>query len=80
MADETVAAMLCIRTTESSVPAGLRGLPRAARIDLPALDPNEALVVASAILGPDTNAEIAKQLVISGGATVLGITEAARTM
>jgi hypothetical protein len=55
-------------------------LPRAARIDLPALDPNEALVVASAILGPDTNAEIATQLVISGGTTVLGITEAARTM
>ncbi len=80
LADETVAAMLCVRTTGSRVPAGLRGLPRAARIDLPALDPNEALVVASAILGPDTNAEIATQLVISGGTTVLGITEAARTM
>jgi hypothetical protein len=80
LSDDTVAALLCIRTTESSVPAGLRGLPRAATIDLPALDPNEALLVAAGILGPDANTEIATQLVITGGTTVLGITEAARTM
>jgi len=80
LSDDTVAALLCIRTTESSVPAGLRGLQRAATIDLPALDPNEALLVAAGILGPEANTEIARQLVITGGTTVLGITEAARTM
>jgi len=80
LSDDTVAALLCIRTTESSVPAGLRGLQRAATIDLPALDPNEALLVAAGILGPDAGTEIATQLVITGGTTVLGITEAARTM
>ncbi len=80
LSDETVAAMLCIRTTESSIPAGLRGLQRAAKIDLPSLDPNEALLVAAGILGQDTDAEIATQLVITGGTTVLGIMEAARTM
>ena len=80
LSDDTVAALLCIRTTESSVPAGLRGLQRAATIDLPALDPNEALLVAAGILGPDASTEIATQLVITGGTTVLGITEAARTM
>jgi len=80
LSDDTVAALLCIRTTKSSVPAGLRGLKRAATIDLPALDPNEALLVAAGILGPDASTEIATQLVITGGTTVLGITEAARTM
>ncbi|MDH3819163.1 MAG: hypothetical protein OES21_11130, partial [Myxococcales bacterium] len=80
LSDDTVAALLCIRTTESSVPAGLRGLRMAAEIDLPGLDPNEALVVATGILGPDVGMEIATQLVITGGTTVLGITEAARTM
>ncbi len=80
LSDETVAAMLCIRTTESSVPAGLRDLKAAAKIDLPLLDPNEALLVAAGILGPNASTEIATQLVITGGTTVLGITEAARTM
>jgi hypothetical protein len=80
LSDDTVAAMLCIRTTESSVPAGLRGLKRAAKVDLPSLDPNEGLLVAAGILGPDANMEIATQLVVTGGTTVLGITEAARTM
>jgi hypothetical protein len=80
LSDDTVAALLCIRTTESSVPAGLRGLHRAATVDLPALDPNEGLLVAAGILGPEANTEIARQLVITGGTTVLGITEAARTM
>jgi len=80
LSDDTVAALLCIRTTESSVPAGLRALQRAATIELPLLDPNEALLVAAAILGADADAEIAKQLVITGGTSVLGITEAARTM
>jgi hypothetical protein len=80
LSDDTVAALFCIRTTESSVPAGLRGLHRAATVDLPALDPNEGLLVAAGILGPEANTEIARQLVITGGTTVLGITEAARTM
>jgi len=80
LSDDTVAALLCTRTTESSVPAGLRGLHRAATVDLPALDPNEGLLVAAGILGPEANTEIARQLVITGGTTVLGITEAARTM
>jgi hypothetical protein len=80
LSDETVTALLCIRTTESSIPAGLRALRESVEIDLPALDPNEALLVASSILGPNADAEIATQLVISGGTSVLGITEAARTM
>lgn len=80
LSDDTVAAMLCIRTTEASVPAGLRELKRAAKIDLPSLDPNEALLVAAGVLGADSDMEIAKQLVITGGTTVLGILEAARTM
>jgi hypothetical protein len=80
LSDDTVAALLCIRTTESSVPAALRALQRAAKIDLPALDPNEALLVAAGILGADADMEIAKQMVITGGTSVLGITEAARTM
>jgi hypothetical protein len=80
LADDTVTALLCIRTAESSVPAGLRGLKRAATIELPELDPNEALLVAAGVLGPDADMEIAKQLVITGGTTVLGITEAARTL
>lgn len=73
-------ALLCVRTTENSIPASLRPVPRAARIDVQSLDPNEALVVAAAILGPDPDLEIAKQLVITGGTSVLGIVEAARTM
>ncbi|MDH4283094.1 MAG: hypothetical protein OEV36_10615, partial [Myxococcales bacterium] len=80
LSDDSVAALLCIRTTESSVPAGLRGLRSVTKIDLPALAPQEALTVAAGLLGPDVDIEIAKQLVITGGATVLGITEAARTM
>jgi hypothetical protein len=80
LADDTVAAMLCVRTTEPSVPALLRGLRRAAKIDLPALDPNEALLVAAGVLGPGARTDVATQLVITGGTTVLGIVEAARTM
>jgi hypothetical protein len=55
-------------------------LRTARRIELPALDPSEALLVAGGILGPNADMEIAKQLVITGGTSVLGITEAARTM
>jgi hypothetical protein len=80
LSDDTVAALLCVRTTESSVPPGLRGLERATQLDVPPLDPNEALLVAAGILGPDANTEMATQLVITGGTTVLGVTEAARTM
>jgi hypothetical protein len=80
LSDESVSAMLCVRTTESTVPAGLRSLRESVRIELPAIDPSEALLVAAGILGPDADMEIAKQLVITGGTTVLGIGEAARTM
>ncbi|MGB5545066.1 MAG: hypothetical protein WBM74_00720, partial [Polyangiales bacterium] len=80
LSDDSVAALLCIRTTESTVPAGLRSLEGSTRIELPALDPSEALLVAAGILGTNANMEIAKQLVITGGTTVLGIAEAARTM
>jgi len=77
---EGVAGLLCVRTTESTVPASLRPITRSARLEVPALDPNEALRVGTEILGPETDDEIAKQLVITGGTTVLGIVEAARTM
>ncbi len=80
LADESVSALLCIRTTESTVPAGLRSLRESVRIELPAIDPSEALLVAAGVLGPNADPEIAKQLVITGGTTVLGIEEAARTM
>jgi hypothetical protein len=80
LTSDGVAGLLCIRTTESTVPAGLRPIARSARIELPSLDPNEALLVATKILGSDADMEIAKQLVITGGTTVLGIVEAARTM
>jgi len=80
LSDESVAALLCIRTTESTVPAGLRSLRDSVRIELPAIDPSEALLVAAGVLGPNADTEIAKQLVITGGTTVLGIEEAARTM
>ncbi len=80
LSDPSVAALLCIRTTESSVPAGLRPIKQSARIELPSLDPNEALIVGAGILGADPDMEIAKQLVITGGTSVLGIVEAARTM
>ena len=80
LSDESVAALLCIRTTESTVPAGLRSLRESVRIELPAIDPSEALLVAAGVLGPNADTEIAKQLVITGGTTVLGIGEAARTM
>lgn len=80
LSGDTAAALLCVRTSESGTPAGLRALRQATKIELPALDPNEALLVAAAILGPDADLQIAKQLVITGGTTVLGITEAARTM
>ncbi len=80
LSDESVSALLCIRTTESTVPAGLRSLRESVRIELPAMDPSEALLVADGVLGSDADTEIAKQLVITGGTTVLGIEEAARTM
>lgn len=80
LADDRVAALLVVRTTESSIPAGLRPIRRAATIDLPSLEPDEALLVARAILGAKPDFEVAKQLVITGGLTVLGVTEAARTM
>ncbi|MEM8609530.1 MAG: hypothetical protein AAGF92_20680 [Myxococcota bacterium] len=75
-----VAALLCVRTTESKVPSGLKAVRPAAAVELSPLSPNEALVVAAAILGPETDIEISKQVVIAGGTTVLGLTEAARTM
>jgi len=80
LSDETVAALLCIRTTDSTVPAGLRSLRGAVRIEMPTIDPSEALLIAAGVLGPNADMEIAKQLVITGGTTVLGIAEAARTM
>ena len=78
--DENVAAVLCVRTTESKVPSGLKGVHPAIQIAVSSLDPNEALLVAAAVLGPETGVEIAKQVVITGGSTILGLTEAARTM
>ncbi|MGB5812685.1 MAG: hypothetical protein WBG86_19280, partial [Polyangiales bacterium] len=78
--DDTVAALLCVRTTESRVPAGLKAVRPAVAVKLSPLDPNEALIIAGALLGPATDIEVAKQAVIAGGTTVLGITEAARTM
>jgi hypothetical protein len=80
LSDERSRAVVLVRTTDDSVPASLRPIPNSTRIDVPSLDPNEALVVAAAILGPNQNLEIAKQLVITGGTSVLGIVEAARTM
>ncbi|MGB5413331.1 MAG: hypothetical protein WBN01_01695, partial [Polyangiales bacterium] len=80
LSDESVSALLCIRTTESTVPAALRSLRESVRIELPAIDPSEALLVAAGVLGANADTEIAKQLVITGGTTVLGIEEAARTM
>ncbi len=80
LSDESVGALLCVRTTDSGLPAALRPVPRSARIELPSLDPNEALLVAAAVLGDDADMDIAKQLVITGGASVLGVVEAARTM
>ncbi|MGD8318546.1 MAG: hypothetical protein PVH76_12410 [Myxococcales bacterium] len=80
LANEAVTALLVIRTTEESAPAGLRQIQRPLTIELPTLDPGEALHVAETILGPGTDLEVAKQLVVAGGLSVLGITEAARTM
>jgi hypothetical protein len=80
LADEAVTALLVVRTIEPSIPGGLRQIPRASTIELPGLDPAEALEVAATILGPQADVEVAKQAVVSGGLTVLGITEAARTM
>ena len=80
LADPKVGALLIVRTTDSSVPAALRPVPASSRIELPTLEPNEALLVAVGVLGPDPDMEIAKQLVITGGTSVLGILEAARTM
>jgi len=78
--DDTVAALICVRTVESKIPVGLKMVRPAVQIALSSLDPNEALLVAGAILGPKTDPEIAKQVVITGGTTVLGLIEAARTM
>ena len=78
--DDTVAALICVRTVESKIPIGLKTVRPAVQISVLSLDPNEALLVAGGILGSETDPEIAKQLVIMGGTTVLGLTEAARTM
>lgn len=78
--DDTVAALICVRTVESKIPVGLKTVRPAVQVALPSLDPNEALLIAGAILGAQTDPEIAKQVVITGGTTVLGLTEAARTM
>jgi hypothetical protein len=78
--DNRAAALLCVRTADSSIPAGLRPIAQSVRIDMPKLEPNEALVVAAAVLEPNPDIEIAKQLVITGGTSVLGIVEAARTL
>ena len=78
--DNTVAALICIRTVDSRMPAALKGVRPAQQIVVSPLDPNEALVVATAILGPETSIDIARQVVIAGGTTLLGLTEAARTM
>lgn len=80
LSDETVTALLVVRTTDASIPAGLRPIQRATTIELPVPDPSEALHVAETILGPGADLEVAKQLVVTGGLSVLGITEAARTM
>ncbi len=78
--DGMVAALLCVRTFESKIPAALKTVRPALQISLSSLDPNEALLVAQAMLGPETDTEIAKQAVVTGGTTVLGLTEAVRTM
>ncbi len=80
LADDSVAALLCVRTVEPSVHPALKPIRPRIEVPLQALEPNEALVVASGILGPDTDLEIAKHVVIAGGTTLLGLTEAARTM
>ena len=77
---EDVSALTCIRVTEPDVPAGLQTLSDPKGISLPSLEVNEALVIASGILGQETPTDIAKQVVVAGGASVLGLTEAARTM
>ncbi|MDH3202402.1 MAG: hypothetical protein OEM15_16045 [Myxococcales bacterium] len=78
--DDTVAALLCVRTIESKIPASLKMVRPALHIPLSSLEPNEALLIAGAMLGPETDSDIAKQAVIMGGTTVLGLTEAVRTM
>lgn len=47
---------------------------------LPPLKTADARVVAEAILGPDTSDEVARQVAVLGGDTVLGVVEAARTL
>jgi hypothetical protein len=78
--DESVAALLCVRRFELKLPAALKTVRPAVQISLSSLDPNEALLIAGAMLGPETETEIAKQAVVMGGTTVLGLTEAVRTM
>jgi hypothetical protein len=80
LSDPSVGVLLIVRTTDSSVPAALRPIRGSTRIELPTLDPSESLIVALGILGAEADMEVAKQLVITGGTSVLGISEAARTM
>ncbi|MFW2390110.1 MAG: hypothetical protein ACN4G0_17370 [Polyangiales bacterium] len=80
LADESVNALLIVRSTELVVPAALRPLENSKRIEIPMIEPSEALLVAAGVLGPDPDMDVAKQLVITGGTTVLGVMEAARTM
>lgn len=80
LSDPSVPALVCVRTTESGVPASLRPIARSARIELSTLDPNEALQIALAVLGPHPDVDVAKQLVIAGGTGLVGVVEAARTM
>ena len=78
--DESVVALACIRLLDKQIPADLQDVTTPTSLTLSNLEANEALLIASAIVGAQTPSDIAKQVVIAGGGSLLGLTEAARTM
>lgn len=78
--DEGVGALACVRLLDKQIPADLQEITTPTRLSLPNLEANEAMLIARAILGEQTSTDIAKQVVIAGGGSLLGLTEAARTM
>lgn len=66
---------------ETPLPSPLATLAETvSELEVPPLRTGDARIVAEAILGSETDAEVARQVAVLGGDTVIGVLEAARTL
>jgi hypothetical protein len=78
--DDGGAALLAVLGAHDPVPEALLETGEPQRFDVAPLDPVSAREVALEVLGPDTDASVARRVALLGGDTALGVREAARTL